>query len=224
MLEDRILVDLEILARHLEVIVPQADLAGRESLGLAEFGQLVGCRAWAEMNRGAGNVLEAVVVVGHHERVAVGSMFEEVEPSFFFHQPGHEMQRCLVVLRRGLARLRLGIKTKGGLGDTCVVEDRLENIFGGLVEEQPAIASNAGLSQLRHEDHAVERVDRAALFDRAELGDDAVKIPRLLVAMVDAEASRLVEHGTRVDRAGRNRLDLKVEELADRLMRHQPNR
>ena len=224
MLEDRILVDLEVLARHLEVIVAQADLADRDGFGLAELGQLVGRRARAETNRGAGNVREAVVVVGDHERVAVGSMFEEVEPSFLFHQPGREVQRRLVELRRGLALLRRRIETKGGLGDAGVAEDDLEDVLGGLVEEQPAVASNAGLGQLRHQDHAVERVDRAALFDGAELGDDAVEIARLLVAMVDAEAGRLVEHAARVDRAGRHRLDLKMEQLADRLMRHQPNR
>src|SRR5277367_3113332 len=107
MFEDRILIDLEILAGHVVVIVPQADLAGRESFGLAEFGQLVCDKADAEMNRGSGDGGEAVVVIGYHQSMAVGSMFEEVEPSFFFHQPGYEMQRRLVVLCRGLARRRL---------------------------------------------------------------------------------------------------------------------
>jgi len=224
MLEDRILVDLEVLAGHVVVVIAQADLARGKGLGLAEFGQLVRRRADAEMDGGAGNGREAVIVVGHHERMAVGIMLEEVEPSLFFHQPGHEMQRCLVVLCRGLAGRRLGIKPKRDFGHARVVEDRLEDILGGLVEEQAAIAADIGLGKLRHQDDAIERVDHAACFDGAELGDDAVEIPRRLLAMIDGEAGRLVEHVSRVDRAGRNRLDLKSEQLADRLVRHQPYR
>jgi hypothetical protein len=42
--------------------------------------------------------------------------------------------------------------------------------------------------------------------------------------MVDRKASRLVEHGRRIDRARRHGVDFEAERLADLLMRYQPNR
>ena len=76
-----------------------------------------------------------VVAVPQDQLVFPLFVREEVENSLFFHQPGREMQGRLVVLGRGLARLRLRIEAKRGLGHACIVEDRLEDVFNSLVEE-----------------------------------------------------------------------------------------
>ena len=224
MLEDGVLLHLQVLVGRVVVVVLHRHLAGGKRFGLAELDHHVRRRADAETQRGIGDGVEAVVFVGHDQRVAVGIVLEEVVPAFFLHQARREVQRRLVELRRRLALGRRGIQAKRGLGHAGFIEDDLEDVLGGLVEEHPAVALNAGMRQLRHEDHLVELVDDAALLEDAEFRDDAVEVSRRLPAVVDRDASRLVEHVGRVDRAGGDRFDFEPEQLADRLGGRHPDR
>ncbi len=141
MLEDGVLLHLQVLVGRVVVVVLHRHLARGKRLGLAVLDHHVRRRADTETERGIGDGVEAVVVVGHDQRVAVVIMLEEVVPAFFFHQAGGEVQRRLVELRRRLALGRRRIQAKRGLGHAGFIEEDLEDVLGGLVEEHPAVAA-----------------------------------------------------------------------------------
>ena len=92
MLEDSVLLHLQVLVGRVEVVVLHRYLAGGKQLGLAVLGDHVRRSADPETKRSAGDGVEAVVVVGHDQRVAVGRVLEEIVPAFLFHQAGGEVQ------------------------------------------------------------------------------------------------------------------------------------
>jgi hypothetical protein len=161
---------------------------------------------------------EIRVGAGDLHRVVALGVLEEVAGAYLIEQALDEVQVALVVLDAvgpGRRRHRGEEDQRPRLG---LVHQRLDDVLGRLLLEDPAVGGPRELPQPRHCLDPVGGVAAAEVARPGEATDDAVEVARLALLLLDGAGDGLAHQVVGLEVLGRrDRFGLDQERVGDRL-------
>src|SRR5437016_2236053 len=176
----------KVLVRQLEAVIPKRILSGAKLLDLLPSENAVFI-AIAAKDLFINDLLLAVIVelgmtvrrVGHHHLMALGSVFEKIKDTLFFHQPTGEVEIRLAVLNAIITRMERALNFKRNIQ---TFQHAFQNVRDVDMLEDSALRSPGQQPKLRYDLQVISGEDFAlAASTLADPITDAVEITFLFV-------------------------------------------